>query len=117
MSKEAEEHTLPGSRSASRLPACRCLTVSAIPCVLVYSSPPSSPPPDDDDVHYYIGERLKLKTESLDRAPGENVVITLMRFADNERTLVCIKILTPAPAADLWSTRENRSCTWIVMMM
>ena len=43
-------------------------------------------------VHYYIGERLKLKresvTESLDRAPGENVVITLMRFADNEKTLV-----------------------------
>ena len=63
MSKEAEEHTLPGSRSASRLPACRCLTVSAIPCVIVYSSPPSSPPPDDD-VHYYIGERLKLEGET-----------------------------------------------------
>ena len=64
MSKEAEEHTLPGSRSASRLPACRCLTVSAIPCVIVYSSPPSSPPPDDDDVHYYVGERLKLEGET-----------------------------------------------------
>ena len=73
----------------------------------------------DDDVHYYICERLKLKRESIDRAPGENVVITLMRFADNERTLVCIKILTPTPGADLWSTRENPSCscTCIVIIL